>query len=300
MLRGRLFARSARWYQMSTFPRTEVGGLSLSRMIIGTNWMLGFSHCTPSKDVLIKELAGHRKGMADILEVFFRAGVDTIMGLIDREPMADAIKEAEDRTGVKAIIISTPVFPVDRNTPAKGFDMGEVDRVVDTQARLGSAFVLPHQGTTDALVDRCTREIRHMGTLCKAIRDRGMIPGLSTHMPESIVYADETDLDVETYISIYNSMGFLMQVEVDWIASIIRNAKKPVMTIKPMAAGQIRPFQALNFVWNTIRDCDMVTVGTLTPDEAKELIDLSLSILERRTPDVKLQETRSKASIKAG
>ena len=46
-------------------------------------------------------------------------------------------------------------------------------------------------------------------------------------------------------------MGFLMQVEVDWIANVIRNAKKPVMTIKPMAAGQIRPFQALNFVWNT-------------------------------------------------
>ena len=285
---------------MTAFPRTEVGGLSLSRMIIGTNWMMGFSHCTPSKDALIKELAGHRKGMADILEVFFRAGVDTIMGLIDREPMADAIKEAEDRTGVKAIVVSTPIFAVNRDTPTKGLDMGEVDRILDAQARLGAAFVMPHQATTDALVDRCTREIRHMGALCKSIRDRGMIPGLSTHMPESIIYADETGLDVETYISMYNAMGFLMQVEVDWIASVIRNAKKPVMTIKPMAAGQIRPFQALNFVWNTIRDCDMVTVGTLTPDEAKELIELSLSILERRDPTVKLQETRSKASIKGG
>ncbi len=94
-------------------------------------------------------------------------------------------------------------------------------------------------------------------------------------------------------------MGFLMQVEVDWVAGIIQKARKPVMTIKPMAAGQIRPFQALNFVWNTLRDCDMVTVGTLTPDEAKELIDLSLSILERRASTVALQETRSKASVKS-
>lgn len=284
---------------MSAFPRTEVGGSSVSRMIAGTNWMLGFSHCTPSKNELIRQVAGHRKGMADILEVFFRAGVDTVMGLIEREPMMDAIREAEDRTGVKAIVVSTPQFPINRETPSKGFDMDEVQRVLDTQVKHGADFVLPHQCTTDPLVDRCTREVRKMDQLCKAIRERGMIPGLSTHMPESIIYSDETGLDVDTYISIYNAMGFLMQVEVDWIASVIRNAKKPVMTIKPMAAGQIRPFQAMNFVWNTLRPIDMVTVGTMTPDEAKELIEMSLAILERRSANVPLQETRSKASIKS-
>ena len=36
------------------FPRTEVGGKSVSRMIIGTNWMLGYSHRTPSADRSIK------------------------------------------------------------------------------------------------------------------------------------------------------------------------------------------------------------------------------------------------------
>jgi hypothetical protein len=125
-----------------------------------------------------------------------------------------------------------------------------------------------------------------------------MIPGLSTHAPETIVYADETGLDVETYISIYNSMGFLMQVEVDWVANVIREAKKPVMTIKPMAAGQLRPFQGLNFVWNTIRDQDMVTVGTMSPREAQECVELSFSILERRAGHVDLQETRSKGTLK--
>ncbi|GAJ03774.1 unnamed protein product, partial [marine sediment metagenome] len=55
-----------------------------------------------------------------------------------------------------------------------------------------------------------------------------MIPGLSTHMPETIVYADNTGLDVESYTQIYNSSGFLMQVEADWIMRIIQEAKKPV------------------------------------------------------------------------
>ena len=130
------------------------------------------------------------------------------------------------------------------------------------------------------------------------IRERGMIPGLSTHMPESIIFSDEADLDVETYVALYNSMGFLMQLEVDWISRIIDEAKKPVMTIKPLAGGQLRPFQGLSFVWNTIRDQDMVTVGTMSPREAEECIELSLSILERRTSGVELQETRSKKTVK--
>ena len=32
------------------FPRTVVGGKSVSRMLIGTNWLLGWSHRTPSAD----------------------------------------------------------------------------------------------------------------------------------------------------------------------------------------------------------------------------------------------------------
>jgi hypothetical protein len=57
------------------------------------------------------------------------------------------------------------------------------------------------------------------------------------------------------------------------------------------------PPVGLAFVWNTIRDQDMVTIGTTTPDEAREVIDLSLDYLNRRLPDHELQATRSKSSL---
>ena len=282
----------------SPFPRTTVGGVSLSRMIIGTNWLLGCSHCTAARDHLIKErFADHRK-IADVIEVFLRAGVDTIMGLIQNDGMYNGIQEAQNRTGVKAIIVSTPGIPVDGATLEKGFANGEADRIFDLEAKRGATFCMPHTSTTDKLVDCCARRIRRMDELCAKIRQRGMVPGLSTHMPEAIVYADETGLDVETYISLFNAMGFLMHIEVDWVARLIQRAKKPVMTIKPMAAGQIRPLQAFTFVWNAIRDIDMVTVGTFSPKEAEELIAMSLAILSRRHADIQLQETRSKATVK--
>jgi hypothetical protein len=88
-----------------------------------------------------------------------------------------------------------------------------------------------------------------------------------------------------------------MQVETDWVMNIINNASKPVMIIKPLAAGRLLPISGLAFVWNTIREQDMVTIGTTTPDEAREVIDISLELLNRRIPDYELQRTRSKSSI---
>ena len=65
----------------------------------------------------------------------------------------------------------------------------------------------------------------------------------------------------------------------------------------PMAAGRLIPLAGLAFSAATLRDQDMVTVGTRTPDEAREVIEISLSQLERRQCNVELQRTRSKKSI---
>ena len=113
-----------------------------------------------------------------------------------------------------------------------------------------------------------------------------LIPGLSAHMPEAILYSDANGYDVETYIQIFNCMGFLMQVEVEGVARIIRNAKKPVMTIKPFAAGRVSPFVGLNFNWSVLRDQDMITMGVMSEAEVHEDVEISFAALERRFPEL--------------
>ena len=129
------------------------------------------------------------------------------------------------------------------------------------------------------------------------IRDVGNIPGLGAHMPEVVQYADMNNYDVETYIQIFNCMGFLMQIEVEYVARIIHNAKKPVMTIKPMAAGRCTPYVGFTFAWNAIRDCDMVTVGAGSALEAIEDIEFSKAILERRHPDIGVRNSPVKQGV---
>ena len=91
------------------FPRTTVAGVSLSRMIIGTNWMLGWSHTSPAADHQIKARFHDGQSAVPMLEVFLNHGVDTMMGMLQQEQvMRDAVKAAEDKTGKKLIVIDTP------------------------------------------------------------------------------------------------------------------------------------------------------------------------------------------------
>jgi len=278
---------------MTDFPRSVVGGVSLSRLVIGTNWFLGYSHTSLAKDRFIKNYQT-RQNIAEVLTVFMQAGIDTIMA--PPEPiLQEAVRDAQDRTGCEAKLILTPHF----NVLPGGDPAGEPERVFDRCKELGATFCMPHQCVTDRLIDRLHNRIRDIEKYTRMIRDRGMVPGLSTHMPETVTIADDTGIDVETYIQPYNAVGFLMQVEVDWVMRIIKNAKKPVITIKPLAAGRIIPPVGLAFVWNTIRNKDLVTIGTTTPDEAKEVIEISLEFLNRRVPENVLQSTRSKKSLAA-
>jgi hypothetical protein len=276
---------------LTTFPRTIVGGVSLPRLLVGTNWFLGYSHTSLAKDRFIKGYQD-RDRIADVLAAFLEYDIDAVMGPLS-QLLEEGIREAEDRTGKQVIRILTPSFNI---TPG-GSPENEPERVFDRTKELGATFCMPHQSVTDALVDRMSKRIRDIDRYAAMIRERGMIPGLSTHMPESVIYADHTGADVETYIQLYNGAGFLLQVEADWIMRVIQNAKKPVMTIKPLAAGRLLPVVGLAFVWSTIRDQDMVTIGTTTPDEAREVIDISLDLLGRRIPSQELQKTRSKQSL---
>ena len=214
------------------FPRTTVGGISLPRMLIGTNWFRGFSHTSHAKDKFIKEYMTSER-IAAILEVFLNHGIDAIMGLPD-PVTTEAARIAQEKTGRKLIYIFTPHFNIQPGGPAET----EPERVFDYCKKMGATFCFPHQCITDALMDKRAGVIRDYDRYAKMIRARGMIPGLSTHMPEGIVVADKTNADVESYIQIYNSAGFLMQVEIDWVQQMIWRCKKPVITIKPLTAGR--------------------------------------------------------------
>jgi hypothetical protein len=276
------------------FPRTTVGGVSLSRMIIGTNWMLGYSHTSGAADALIARTGRSPAAIAAVVGAFLERGVVGMMGQFgEHAELCEGAKMAEDRVGRGVVRIDTPVIDVADSAEARR----SAGAVLDRCRAAGAAFCLPHHTSVEQLVDKERQCIHRLPDYLAMIRDRLMIPGLSAHMPELVIYSDTNGYDVETYIQLYNCAGFLMQVEVEYIHRVIWNAKKPVMTIKPMAAGRVSPFVGLTFSWATIRPCDLVTVGCLTPEEAAEDVEISLAAIERRRPDVGGRSSPKKTEI---
>ena len=285
------------------FPRTNVAGVSLPRLLIGSNWVLGYSHRTASADCMIRRRYAEKEAVCELISAYLEYGIDAMMApfvgsdLQPNQVLMDGIHMAEDRFGRKVTLIDTPIIDVS-DTP-EGHE--QTARHLEAVAQNGATFCLLHHSSVEQLVCKRTGTIDRLPEYTKMVRDNGMIPGLSAHMPELVLYSDaHPEYDVQTYIQLYNCMGFLMQIEVEGVRRIIENAKHPVMTLKSMAAGRCTPYVGLTFSFASLRDCDMVTVGAHTPDEAREDIEIALAAIERRYPDLARRNSPNMTAVLKG
>jgi len=75
---------------MEKFPRTTVGGVSLPRLLIGTNWFLGYSHISHAKDTFIQTLQT-RERITDIIGVFLDNGINAVVG-----PACESLQQCKE------------------------------------------------------------------------------------------------------------------------------------------------------------------------------------------------------------
>jgi hypothetical protein len=276
------------------FPRTTVAGVSLPRMLIGSNWMFGWSHTGHAADTFIKELHATAEADLEVIDVFLKYGINAWMAPFSSYDAGyEKTQKVQEKLGKKLILIDTPVVNVDNTEEGRR----EAKAMFKKSAALGSTFCFLHHVSCEQLVNKNKKIIDRLGDYTSMIREEGMIPGLSAHMPEIIQYSDLNEYDVETYIQIFNCLGFMMQIEIESVIRIIHEAKKPVMTIKPMAAGRTTPYVGLTFNWNVLREKDMITCGCLNKYEAEEDIEISFAALERRLPNLEGRSSPAKQSI---
>lgn len=282
---------------MKTFPRTNVAGISLPRMLIGSNWMLGFSHTSPSADTMIKRRFSTKENVAKVIEAYLKYDINAVMApFYGNDILYDGIRLAEDHTGKKVILIDTPIIDVSDSKDSRE----SANKIIQSAGKKGCDFCLIHHSSAEQLVNKHKETMDRLPDYTKMIRDSQMIPGLSAHMPELIQYSDKNEYDVQTYTQLYNCVGFLMQVEVEAVSKIIWNAKKPVMTVKSMAAGRVTPYVGISFSYSTIRPSDMVTIGAHTPDEVHEDVEIALAAIERRHPNMETRNSPNKTSVLGG
>ena len=280
--------------EIKKFPRTDVGGISMPRMIMGSNWLLGYSHTTGVMDKFIRDTHSEPNSIKNVIKAYLEYDIDAIMIPSPYDThMVEAIKRAEDETGKNITRIFTPGLNVSDTKEARK----EAEKVIKDCKKEGGTFLFPHHSTVEQIVNKNTHKIDRLPDYLSLIRENDMLPGLSAHMPEIVIFSDANEYDVETYIQIYNCLGFLMQIEVEYIHKVIWEAKKPVIAIKPMAAGRTTPFIGITFSYATLRERDMVCLGAFTEDEVHEDVEIALAAIERRRPNTEGRSSPNKTVI---
>lgn len=271
-----------------SLPYSEIGGLQIARLVIGTNTFFGYSHFSRAKDTWLRRHFTDER-IEEVLEACVTRGMNAICSM-PGERLRKIMDRVERNTGAHIYWFATPgnVYP---------WENWKDD--VDLTADVGAEFCMPHQCYTDNALSSGRGEIERYAEIAAYIREKGMRPGLSTHRPETIRTVDRMGYDVEVYIQPYNSIGFLCSVETDWISRVIRNAQKPVLCIKPLGAGRILPPTGLPFVFNSIKPNDVVCVGMMSPEEVAENVSIVEQVLRGQVAAVELQRTRSKAALEA-
>ncbi len=263
-------------------PLIEVEGLNLSRIVCGTNTFFGYSHFSGARDRWLKSHFTDDR-IVEVMAKCVDLGVNCVVGG-EGERMRRLLDRVEALTGVHFYWMRTP----------GGFTPEEMMQQTSEAAKFGPEICMPHQMYTDNNLIAAENRIVGAEQVLAHIRSLGMIPGWSTHRPETIVTSDRAGYDVQFYIQPYNSIGFLCAVETDWVGHIIRQTPRHVLAIKPLGAGRVMPPTGFQFVLSSIKPTDFMAVGFLSPDEAEEDIKLALSIMERLEAPSDLTRSRSK------
>ncbi|MFX1322082.1 MAG: hypothetical protein ACFFAQ_10605 [Promethearchaeota archaeon] len=196
--------------------------------------------------------------MLEILETSYQAGARGIEA-IPTGKILDAAKVMIDTYSDYVITGST--YP-------------GIDPKIDVLIENGAKLIFVHAVISD-------RKDRIMTKLLDAISNRGIIPGIATHEPVSMIrYVIENNLNVRVFLIPFNAnrifMGNAKELE-----EIVDNTKKyHFIGMKTLAAGAIIPKIAFNYV--SRHNITAVTIGMVTKQQAEESTKIALKALSSK------------------
>src|SRR5271157_730456 len=236
-------------------PKVKLEHLELSRLICGTNPFVGISHFTRAKDMFFAEYFNTPEKIAEIMTYIAQEfGVNACISS-PRDNIYQAIQQVKKETGQEFYWICTP------SRRQTAVDLGAfIDEQIQWCADHEVAVCMPHRDYTDHNI-REDDTINRYEEISAAIRDLGMIPGLSTHYHETLRICDHNNYDAPLVTQPLNPVNFMSNIEVNDLSHYIRNTRRQVIAIKPLAAGRVLPEVGLTYVLNTIRPTDFVAVG---------------------------------------
>ncbi len=248
-------------------PKVRLGKYEITRLVIGANPLYGYSHCSRLLDSHLREYCTQERVM-EILRSAEHNGINTWQMHYGKREMSDLERMRAEGGKLQWILLG----------------MGDVMKdfsLLKQVARMQPIGVVHHGNMTD---DRFRAgETGKIRDFLKAVRDSGVMVGLSTHNPAVVDTAESQGWDLDFYMTcLYQQsrtredlekiLGEMpvgetyLEKDPERMFRMIRQTRKTCLAFKLLAAGRLinSPAQvesAIRHTLENIKPQDAIIMG---------------------------------------
>lgn len=259
-------------------PTVKLGKFQISRLIIGANPLYGYSHCSRLLDAHLREYCTQDR-VCEILRSAEQNGINTWQLHYGKREISDLKRHKAEGGKLQWVLLG----------------MGDVMKdftLLKEVAQTGPIGIVHHGNMTD---DRFRAgETGKIRDFLKAVRDSGVLVGLSTHNPAVVDTAESQGWDLDFYMTclyqqsrtredLAKMLGEMpvgetyLEKDPERMFRMIRQTRKTCLAFKLLAAGRLinSPDQvagAIRRALENIKPQDAIIVGMYPryKDEVRE------------------------------
>jgi hypothetical protein len=235
-------------------PQIQLGSLTVSRLILGSNQFFGYSHMSRERDRAMREYFTDERIVA-FLDEAADLGVTSVSMLPSRRWYA-LWKKYSTSGGRMTTWISQP--------------MGETDeamiRDIEESAQNGAKAIYVQGNQVERRFNRGEGEL--IQRWIERIKKCGVAAGLASHRPHVLPECERRGYGADFYFQCCYIPDSFKPAERDQAMATLKQLLKPVVAYKVMAAARNKPDEAFVFVFGHLRTGDGVCVGVFPKDKA--------------------------------
>ncbi len=280
-------AASGQEQKAPTLPVVKFGKTEITRMLIGSNPFYGYSHFNRILDDTMREWYTQERKM-QVLHACERQGINTWQVHYNDQPLED-IKRYRAEGGRMHIVMLAD------------FELMKNPGLLPEVAKLGPLGIAHHGNRTDERFRN--GEKQKVRDYLKAVRDCGVMVGLSTHNPAVVDTVESEGWDLDYYQTCLYRVSrtpeearaefkeapvgeTYMEKDPERMCKMLRQTKKPCLAFKLFGAGRTvgSPRQieaAFRFAFANIKPTDAVIIGMFPRfnDQVRENTEMVRRIL---------------------
>ncbi len=248
-------------------PKVKFGKAEITRLIIGSNPLYGYSHFNPILNKFMTEYMTDDRRM-EVLHRAERAGIGTWQVHYTKGTMADLQRYRSEGGRMSWFLLGHG-------------EMMDDYQLAHQAAKLGPIGIAHHGNRTDDCF--LNRQMDKVKEFCKVVRDTGVMVGVSTHNPAVVDFVESAGWDIDYFMTclyrvsrtaeeVRKELGeaplgeVYMEKDPERMTRMVRQTRRPCLAFKILGAG--RNIQnrkaveaAFQYAFTNIKAGDAVIVG---------------------------------------